>query len=187
MPLVPAIETLFTPLSGLRVINSRYRKQRDGMYETPFDFLPQQNYLYMCPVTVLIVTFSWAKSLLKETDHLRLNGEKIFLVMGEYACHITLRTLFILKYNAIIFTALSAHTFNALQTLYVDVFGQFRNYFTLLLSKRTIITSQDAWNDVFIICHLHPFYHQCVPIANIVGRFDRFRLFNMANRSCDLS
>lgn len=65
-------------------------------------------------------------------------------IMDRYACHVSLRTLFLLKDSVIIVAGLPAHTSNVLQPLYLGVFGSFNESFRRFLSRHTISSSKDA-------------------------------------------
>lgn len=70
---------ILTPLVVLPGLEAKYRKQKNGKYETPADFLPWPNYLFMRPVAGVDtnILLSWAKYFVKETKNLRFEGKKV--------------------------------------------------------------------------------------------------------------
>ena len=50
MPIISAAEEILTSLVVLAKIEAKYRRRENGKYESPSDFLPQPNNLFMRPV-----------------------------------------------------------------------------------------------------------------------------------------
>ena len=125
MAVVNAAGQTFTPLFVLPGIKARYRRRTDGRYETPADFLPGPNYVYMRETAGVDsnIFLSWAENFVLETAYMRRNNRKLLLVYDGYAGHLQYRVLQLLKTNNIIVAGLPAHSSHVLQPLDVGVFA----------------------------------------------------------------
>lgn len=189
MAVVNAAGQSYTPLVVLPGVQARYRRRTDGRYETPADFLPVPNYLFMREVAGVDtdIFYSWALNFVEETAHLRRNGRKLLLVYDGYAGHLKYKVLSLLKTNGIIVAGLPAHTSHALQPLDVGVFGPLKQAFRMYLSRRTVITRKDTRNDVFTICELlKKSYYDALTPVNIMKGFRRSGLWSEEKRGPDM-
>lgn len=110
MPVISAAGQVMTPLVVFPGREEKWRKRSDGKFETPADFLPQPNNLTMRPIAGVDteIFLKWAHNFVQETRLLRREGRKILLVMDGYACHVSFRTLSLLKENNIVVAGLPA-------------------------------------------------------------------------------
>lgn len=187
MPVVSAAGQVFTPLFVLPGKEARWRKRCNGKYETPSDFLPKPNLLFMRPIAGVDtnIFFEWAQHFIKETATLRAGG-KILLVMDGFSAHISFRTLQLLADNGIVVIGLPAHTSHVLQPLDMSVFGPLKERFRRLLSTRTVTTTNDARNDIFTVCELlRDAYHTVLIPRNVIAGFRVTGIWNEDTRSCD--
>ena len=65
----------------------------------------------------------WVRNFLDETSHLRINNQKLLVILDGYGAPIQYYTLKILRDNNISVIALPAHSSHRLQALDVTVLG----------------------------------------------------------------
>lgn len=65
---------------------------------------------------------TWAIKFVSETLFLHREGKKLWLIMDGYQCHISFKSLLLLKDNGIVVADLAAHASHVLQSLHVAVF-----------------------------------------------------------------
>lgn len=190
MPVVSGSGHIYTPLFVLPGVKAKWRKVQSGGFETPADFLPSPNYMFMREVAGVDseIFFSWALHFVEETRHLRRGGQKLLLVFDGYAGHIRYKTLSLLRSNGIIVAGLPAHTSHVLQPLDVGVFSSCKENFRKLLCTRSITSKRNVRNDIFTICELlSKAYHMSVTSSNVMGGFRRSGLWVQEKRGPDPS
>lgn len=188
MPVISAAGQVFTPLFVLPGAEARWRKRGNGTYETPSDFLPKPNYVFMRPIAGVDtnIFYNWAVNFVQESSFLRRDGRKLLLIMDGYACHVAYRTLKMLGDNDIIVAGLPAHTSHVLQPLDVGVFGPLKEAFRQLLSHRTVTSGVDSRHDIFTVCEmLQKAFHTSVNASNAIAGFRRTGLWSASTRSVD--
>lgn len=69
MPVVSASGQAYTPVIVLPGKEARYRKRSSGIFETPADYLPQPNYLFMRQIAGVDsdIFYTWAQNFVDET------------------------------------------------------------------------------------------------------------------------
>lgn len=133
----------------------------------------QPNHLFMRPFAGVDtdIIWSWARNFINETAFLRRHDRK--LLLDRYSCHVSFKTLSVLKENGVIFAGLPVHMSNV-QPLDVRIFGPLKEEFRCLLNRRTIKTSKDTRNDISTMCELLCLaYQKCVVAPTIIGGFRR--------------
>ena len=75
------------------------QKATGWVLRNPFKILANPNYLLMRPVAGVDSTifYTWAQQFVQETALLRRNGNALLFVYDGYACHLTYKTLSLLK------------------------------------------------------------------------------------------
>lgn len=177
-----------TPLIILHGVEARWRRRSDSTLETSANFLPQPSYLLMCSVAGLDtnIFYTWGTNFFAETTLIRRNYKKLLLVMNGYSCHMSYRTLALLKTNKIIVAGLSVHKSHVLQPLDVGIFSPYKEAFRTCLSHRTITSSKDPRNDIYTVCELLcTAYHLSVTGQNAIGGFRRSGLWYSTARGSD--
>lgn len=190
MPVISAAGQILTPLFVLPRVEERYRKRSDGKWELPTHFLPQPKLVYMNPVAGVDsnIFFSWAKQFVDETKFLRRENKKILLIMDGYACHITYKTLSLLRDNGIVVFGLPAHKSHVLQPLDVGFFGPLKEKLEQLLINRSITSKNETRSDIFTISELlRDAYHLTVNSSNSIAGFAKTGIWNSGMRECDPS
>lgn len=73
MQVVSVVGQILTALVILPLSEAKYRKQVNDKYETPSEFLPKHNHLFMRPIAGVYYKFfyAWAQYFVKKTEHLR--------------------------------------------------------------------------------------------------------------------
>lgn len=174
MAVVNAAGQIFTPAFVLPGVMARFRRREGGRWETPADFLPQPNILFMREVAGIDsdLFYAWANNFIEETASIRQGGKKILLVYDGYASHCSYRVLKLFRENDIVVASLPAHTSHALQPLDVGVFSPLKLAFRNHLNRRVVVSNRRSRNDIFTLCELlKNAFHEGVTASNIIGGF----------------
>lgn len=70
--------------------------------------------------------FYGVQNFVKEKEHLRCGDKNILLLIDGYVCHISFKTLNLLKENRIIMEGVLSNTSNVLQSLDISVFDHLK-------------------------------------------------------------
>lgn len=116
---VSASGQVFTPLVVLPGQEAKYCKRGEGNFETPSNFLPKPNDLFMIPTAGVTynIFYLWVVKFVKETDISTRGGKKLLMVMDGYACSTSDKTLSLLNDNNSIVADLPVNTSDVGQAL----------------------------------------------------------------------
>lgn len=133
MPVISASGQVMTPLFVLPGKEMRYREMRmsERDYEMCHDFLPKPSLFHIRSVAGVDtdIFFTWSQSFVEETSFLCRGGRNLLLIMDGYSCHVSFKTLSLMKDNGIVVAGLPAHTSHALKPLDVSVFRPIKQEF----------------------------------------------------------
>lgn len=119
IPVFSGSGQIITPLVVFTRKEAKYRNHGNGTFETPLDFIPEQNYLYMRPITDVdkAIFEDWATNFVDETSFLQRGGKKILLIFDGYGWNNSYKTLSLFKQINIFVAGLPAHKSHVLRPL----------------------------------------------------------------------